>query len=348
MTGFAAFLLTRWRRLGSALLSLALALLPATPATGQDLQDVNKLIKQGNHPQALDKLNTYLAGKPKDPLARFLKGVVLTEQGKTNEAISLFQALTEEYPELPEPYNNLAVLYAAKGQYEKAKVSLEMAIQTHPSYATAHENLGDIYAKMASVAYDKALQLDKSNKSAETKLSLIRDMFPNGKTSGTRSNSARVAAAAPPAKEPAPPAAVVAPVAQVATAPTVVAAPAHSAKPVPTPDESDAIIATIESWAKAWSNREVETYLSFYAIGYHPPGLTHDAWKAQRRERILAPKQISVSILSPKVTAIDATHARLNFRQAYRSDRLSTVSSKTLLLEKQSGQWRIEQEQSGK
>jgi tetratricopeptide (TPR) repeat protein len=90
---------------------------------------------------------------------------------------SSFPELTEDYPELPEPYNNLAVLYAAQADYERAKNSLEMAIRTHPSYATAHENLGDIYAKMASQAYDKALQLDKSNTSAQTKLALIRDLF---------------------------------------------------------------------------------------------------------------------------------------------------------------------------
>ncbi len=100
----------------------------------------------------------------------FKQGLALTEQGKTAEAIKVFTSLTEDYPQLPEPYNNLAVLYAGQGQYEKAKVALEMAIRTHPSYATAHENLGDIYAKMASQAYDRALQLDKSNTSSATKL----------------------------------------------------------------------------------------------------------------------------------------------------------------------------------
>ena len=140
-----------------------------------EIQDANKLFKQGQLDQALSKVDTYLAAKPKDAQGRFLKGLIVNEQGKPMEAISIFTALTNDYPELPEPYNNLAVLYAGQGQYEKAKVALEMAIRTHPSYATAHENLGDIYAKMASQAYDRALQLDKSNADTRTKLALIQD-----------------------------------------------------------------------------------------------------------------------------------------------------------------------------
>jgi tetratricopeptide (TPR) repeat protein len=89
----------------------------------------------------------------------------------------VFTALTEDYPELPEPYNNLAVLYASQGNYEKAKSALELAIHTHPSYATAHENLGDIYAQLASRAYDRALQLDKTNTAAQTKLAMVKELF---------------------------------------------------------------------------------------------------------------------------------------------------------------------------
>ena len=84
-----------------------------------------------------------------------------------DEATGVFLKLTEEAPELPEPYNNLAVIYAQQKQYDKAKAALEMAIRTHPSYAVAHENLGDLYAKMARQAYDRALQIDAGNASAQ-------------------------------------------------------------------------------------------------------------------------------------------------------------------------------------
>jgi Flp pilus assembly protein TadD len=134
----------------AALLIVAQLLCAGQAAHADDIEDANKLFKQGQHSQALVKVDSYLAGKPKDAQARFLKGLIFTEQGKTTDAVKMFSALTEDYPELPEPYNNLAVLYAGQGQYDKAKLALEMAIRTHPSYATAHENLGDIYAKMAS------------------------------------------------------------------------------------------------------------------------------------------------------------------------------------------------------
>jgi tetratricopeptide (TPR) repeat protein len=159
--------------------ALGLLLAITIPVQADDLQDANRLYKQGQHAQAMEKVNAYLVTEPKDAQARFLKGLILSEQGATADAITIFTRLTEDYPELPEPYNNLAVLYAGQGDYEKARSALEMAIRTNPTYATAHENLGDIYAKMASQAYDRALQLDKNNTNTKTKLALIRELFSN-------------------------------------------------------------------------------------------------------------------------------------------------------------------------
>src|SRR5438876_7991344 len=145
-------------------------------ARADDLQDAAKLLRAGQHQQALERVNRILSTKPRDAQARFLKGLIYTDQGNTKEAIDVFTRLTQDYPELPEPYNNLAVIYAAQGQYEKARTALEQSIRTHPSYATAYENLGDVYAKLASQAYDKALQLDSSNSGAKNKLSLVREL----------------------------------------------------------------------------------------------------------------------------------------------------------------------------
>src|SRR5256714_8796858 len=152
------------------------ALLGIGAARADDVQDANQLLKAGQHREALERVNRALAAKPRDPQARFLKAVILTEQGNTREAIDIFTKLTQDFPELPEPYNNLAVIYAAQGQYEKARAALEQSIRTHPSYATAYENLGDVYARLASQAYDKALQLDSSNSGAKNKLSLVREL----------------------------------------------------------------------------------------------------------------------------------------------------------------------------
>jgi Flp pilus assembly protein TadD len=141
----------------------------AGAAPVEPLKEAQKLYGQGRHAQAMEKVDAILAANPRDAGARFLRGVLLTEQKKSDEAIAVFRALTEDFPELPEPYNNLAVLYAAQGEYEKAKSVLDLAILTHPGYALAHENLGDVHARLAAKAYARALELDKANESARRK-----------------------------------------------------------------------------------------------------------------------------------------------------------------------------------
>src|SRR5882724_8397684 len=178
----------------------------ASIAHADELQDINGLLKQGQHAKALDRVNQYLAQKPGDPNARFTKGLILAEQNKTAEAIEVFAALSRDYPALPEPYNNLSVLYASQGEYEKARQQLEKSIRTHPTYATAYENLGDVYTKLASQAYDKALQFDSSNSTAKNKLSLIRDLISSGPARGSSA-----ASGASTGSTPAPPAARTAP-----------------------------------------------------------------------------------------------------------------------------------------
>jgi tetratricopeptide (TPR) repeat protein len=316
-------------------------------AHADEVQDANKLFKEKQYGQALTKVDNFLASKPKDAQGRFLKGLILTEQGKTDDAIKIFQGLTEDYPELPEPYNNLAVLYAGQGQYEKARVALEMAIRTHPSYATAHENLGDIYAKMASQAYDRALQLDRSNTTTQTKLALIKELFSSdrsakaGAAHNVASGSVNVAKAEPaaqPATEPAP-AAKPAPVANE-PAPTK---PAVVAKPVA--NSSADVLQAVHNWAAAWSAQDVKKYLSFYAPDFRTPGNeSRSKWEAQRRDRISKPKFIHVKISGASVKFTDDNHASVNFRQEYRASHLKSSAPKTLDMVKVDGRWLILQE----
>jgi tetratricopeptide (TPR) repeat protein len=146
-------------------------------AHADDYSDVNALLRQGKADQALAKADAYIAGKPRDPQMRFLRGVILTEQGNQAEAVAVFTALTQDFPELPEPYNNLAALYASQSQFDKARAALEMAIKLNPDYATAHENLGDVYARLAAQSYGRALKLEAGNTTAPPKLALVRQMF---------------------------------------------------------------------------------------------------------------------------------------------------------------------------
>lgn len=166
--------LRRWILSAAALLCLAAT--PQAFAQADVHADVHRLVRSGQLDEAMQKADRYLADKPRDPQMRFLKGVIQTERGQAADAIATFAQLTEDYPELPEPYNNLAVLYAGQSQLDKARAALEMAIRTHPGYAIAHENLGDVYVKLASQSYEKALQIDTGNTTIPPKLGLIRQL----------------------------------------------------------------------------------------------------------------------------------------------------------------------------
>jgi tetratricopeptide (TPR) repeat protein len=301
-------------------------------ARADELQDAQKLLKNGQHREALERVNKALAAKPRDPQARFLKGVILTDQGNAREAIDIFTRLTQDFPDLPEPYNNLAVIYAGQGQYERARVTLEQSIRTHPSYATAYENLGDVYAKLASQAYDKALQLDKSNTGAQNKLSLVREI----------ARGPAPVAAVQPVKEPVKPPVVVA--AKPASEPK----PAPEAAPAPVADASAEVLKAVNGWAEAWSKRDVNAYLGYYAKDFQPPsGESRLEWEKGRRSRIGGAKTITVVVGSPKVTLNGGNEATVRFRQAYRSDSFNSTGRKTLVLKNTDGGWRIVQERSG-
>lgn len=146
--------------------------------------EVNRLLRAGQFTEALARADQHLVNNPKDAQMRFLKGVVQSESGKVADAMTTFTELTREFPELPEPYNNLAVLHANQGQFEKARVALEMAVRTNPSYATAHENLGDVYAKLAAQSYGRAQQIDPANTTVGPKLNMARSIFAPPKAAG--------------------------------------------------------------------------------------------------------------------------------------------------------------------
>ena len=169
--------MTLGRLVPVAALVLGLLAMGAACAQERELAQAEELLRQKQPEQALQRVESYLANRPKDARGRFLKGVILTEQKKTADAIRIFVDLTNDYPELPEPYNNLAVLYAGQGEYEKARFALEMAVRANPRFATAHENLGDVYARMAGQSYDKARALDKTNRSAPLKLKAVNAML---------------------------------------------------------------------------------------------------------------------------------------------------------------------------
>jgi ketosteroid isomerase-like protein len=358
-----------WARSDLAPLVITALLLawPLQPARADDLGEVQQLLKSGNAAEALKRADQFLASQPRDAQMRFLKGVALAEQDRAADATGVFLKITEDYPELPEPYNNLAVLYANQGQYDKARTALEMAIRTNPSYATAYENLGDVYARLASQAYAKALQVDGGNTAVAPKLALIRDLFSPAATAMAAAPARPAVAAAPrPAAPPAPAAAPPAPPqAAAAAAPPAAteapparapirtaeagtaraAAPAAPAAVQAAGAPQDDVGAAVQAWARAWSSKDVEGYFAAYAPGY-AAGMSRTAWQEDRRAKILGKSWIKVNI-SDLVVTVNGARATARFKQGYAADSLSVTSRKTLRLVKSGDKWLIEKESVG-
>ena len=303
------------------------------------------MINQGRLDAALQRLDVQLKKAPQDAEARFLRGLVLTRLKRTEDTIKALADITRDYPQLPEPYNNLAVLYAQQGDYEKARDALEAALATHPSYATAHENLGDIYAALAGAAYNRALALDEGNQTVKNKLSFVNSLSPkDGRpvpppaVASTPSSSSAAAALPSP------------------VAPTAAATPATALAPaIPPPsaegagesvdDATSALVnAALGAWADAWSARDVDAYLATYSNDFRPEGgLSRQTWAAQRRDRITRPARIKVSVVSAKLAALGDGRVRVNFRQEYESDSFADQVSKVIELRNENG-WKIVRE----
>ena len=158
-------------------LVLAAACLGAGPLRADEAQDIEKLYRAGQIEQALQRADAAIAAQPRAAQMRFLKGVMLTELKREAEAKQIFIALTEDFPELPDPYNNLAVLDAAGGQLQSALNALQTALRNDPTHRAARENLGDVYLALAAQAWTAAQATSKGDDAElRRKLRLAREI----------------------------------------------------------------------------------------------------------------------------------------------------------------------------
>lgn len=344
----------RFTAMAAKCLAIAALSMTAVAVRADEVGDVQKLLSAGKNTEALQRADQFLAARPRDPMMRFLRAISLSQAGRIPESITAFTKLTEDYPELPEPFNNLAVLYAQQGQYDKSRNALEMAIRTNPSYATAYENLGDVYAKLASQAYSKALQID-TRSAVAPKLAMIRDLFPKERggtaVAGlTNSNtpSTTPAPAPAPLPTPAPAPAKPAPVPATAPAPAPVSKPTP---PAPAPVEAKAeaaereVESALQAWAAAWSKKDLNAYFAAYSRDFNG-GKSRKAWEQERRERIQGKRNISVK-LSKISVSVNGNKATARFRQDYKADSLDISSGKRIDLVRSGGEWVIVKESTG-
>ena len=281
--------------------------------------------------KAYNKALVALKKQPPTPQTRLQLALALAGSGDRNAAKDILQALLQEYPDDVEVINNLALLHAADNDAKKAAELLANALQQHPQYGVVFENLGKLYALMASEAYKKALGDSKVEPQA-LQLTPFVEL--------TRSIPPAVAIAPEPI-------ASAVPVAQAATE-TSLATPTTAPAPPAIADAAaleTAVLQRVRSWADAWSEQQVDRYLSHYSPKFNASPLSFDEWSKQRRLRVAAPASIRVTVHNPKVTLLHGGElASVDFIQEYKSPTFHERILKRLILSRFSGQWLILEE----
>lgn len=126
------------------------------PTQGAAFDDAQQLWLKGQRQQAIQTLEAAVQTDPGSARLRFALAVMRLEDGDKTGAEALLKALTEDFPDLPDPYNNLAVIYAARGELDAAQEALTRAVTLQPEHTQAQENLGDVLLQLAARAYGRA------------------------------------------------------------------------------------------------------------------------------------------------------------------------------------------------
>jgi tetratricopeptide (TPR) repeat protein len=278
-----------------------------------DISNLNKLIEEKDYSEAKKIVEQLLSSDKENPQLLFINGVLLSELGEIDNAINVFISLTKSHPALPEPYNNLAVLYAQNGNFDLAKTALEKSIKTHPSYATAHINLGDLYTRMASESYNQALQIDKSNKNAKTKLSLIKKLFnfqPINKNIVLTEESEQKT---------------------------------QSFNEIKNKENiiNEKIFVMIDNWKNAWMSQDFDKYIGYYSDNFkNNKGMDLEKWKQFRKPRIINKPSINLKLENIEISKNKNLYS-VSFTQIYQSGDIDSTTKKTLLIELMDDQLKI-------
>ncbi len=339
-----------------ALAVLCLGALSAGVALGQDpLDEIRRQAAAGDIGAALAGLRETLAEDPNRVDAVFLRGVLLYEAGRVEPARRAFERVIRHNPEMPEAYNNLAVIQAAAGDYNGAIETLKMGLGTNSSYHTAYENLTRIFAQLASEAYGRALEVESPDRSHVGLVFLdALSVGPPSADPPPADGGTSIAAEAPTG------AVVVDRDAGGAAAAVPVATEASAEEPAPqeveeaveeaveegeAPAYAGDVARVVTEWAEAWSDQRVDDYLAFYADSFAPgDGSSRSDWAALRRERVSGPEYIRVNVAILDSTVAGGDLATVTFMQAYESDRFSDQVTKTLEFARREGEWKIVRE----
>ena len=133
-----------------------------------ELRAISDLLQAGEYVTALNILTNLKVFRPCDPELLFLEANTYEIVGETEEAVILYRSLINMFPNFPGPYNNLASLYAARGDLDTAEALLLRGLATNDIYQQIQNNLNKIYISRAATMYRRALGIDLSSDSAGT------------------------------------------------------------------------------------------------------------------------------------------------------------------------------------
>lgn len=298
-----------WKlRDGTALFTAVFLLSLQARTHATEFDEVNALFKTKQYDAAHARATEFLSNHPGDAQMRLMQGLILGGLNRQTDAIAILTSLTKDFPDLAEPYNNLAVVYAGAGMYDNAIAVLKKAIQADPGYTTAYENLADLYAKLAHQAKENAVKVNTGSTSARARHSQQPQTIALRRTASGQSKGEQPAADGN--------------------------------------DDRQLLLTLVQDWAKAWSARDVNAYLGYYGPQFQPQKFEPRAtWEARRHKLILNKKTIQVTIQAPQVF-ISSSTATVRFLQKYVSDNYSASTRKTLIFRKYEDGWKIVEERS--
>jgi tetratricopeptide (TPR) repeat protein len=287
------------------LLLCSLCVQPVFSAT--TIQELQRLIDQNSFSSATITGDQLLIEQPGNARIQFLTANAYQMDKQTNRAKELYENLIREYPELPEPRNNLAMIYLNKGNSDKASQLLIDALNTNSSYSTAYNNLGRIYRGIASATYRQAVsESNQPVKVPKIKLAALSNLSSADQF-------------------------------------TIVTKPATSSV-VNIANVQTLLIEQVKNWAKSWNDKDVATYISFYSVDHRPSFETHKAWVEHRRKRIMRPGPIKVIVSDIEIRAQGENRAIIDFKQTYDSPNYSDKVLKRLGFRRIGSKWKISDE----
>ncbi|MEH6578126.1 MAG: tetratricopeptide repeat protein [Amphritea sp.] len=325
---------------------------------------------KGDHPQAFDLINSYLTDNPKDLNGWLTYGIALMDQNKLQAAEDIFNKLIELYPDAPEPYNNLAAIYARRGDNNKAIDLLLQGFNTHPSYAQLRLNLKTVYASLANQVYNRALDSNEKNTLVRSNLTIldqtyiatpVAPVYLQAETTLSAGHpvmtAAKAASQQPFASSPTVPLEVVAAVDQATKQAYEAEIETESASPdaaVSRPELSPLDPATAKQmtnlifrWADAWSGQDVNQYINFYIDQYRSgKAVTHKQWVLSLKKRLSAPAFIQVGISDISMIMLPNERVRAVFQQDYKSNTFQGSAYKSLVFTPVADSWKISAESS--